>query len=209
MIRHCKLSAYLNRSTFTNNRRSVIEETRHSSRGPIPEEFRMSATYPSRPKWRQPEAIIPRQLMETIYDFLYDQRVANADPQTWKFQVRYQTQIFNCDTTPEAKIILSIQSLEQHGGKNDNRGIGFETAEYDLVIAATGYDKCQHERILRPLQPLLDGPAGGSISIDIDSQVNFRSGVKRKDVGVWLLHSLADTNEVSQTLMVFLHILRL
>lgn len=129
--------------------------------------------------------------METIYDFLYDQSVANADPRTWQFQIRYQTQIIGCDTTPEGKVLLSYH---ERGSSPIEFAAG--EAEYDIIIAATGYNKHEHEKILSPLQGLLDG-AQGRLSIGSDSQVNFRSGIKRKDTGIWLLQPLADALDVS------------
>jgi lysine/ornithine N-monooxygenase len=171
----------------------VIERAREPGRVPgpqIPTEFWRQATSSSS-SCDQSEVVIPRQLTETIYDFLYDQSILNADPRTWQFQVRYRTEVDRCYAGSENKVVLSYRE-HRHGSVNAT----VNDTEYDLVIAATGYHKHEHERILNPLRELLDGPQG-RISVGLDSQVNFRSGVKRKDTGIWLLQPLANTSDVS------------
>ena len=134
------------------------------------------------------EAAIPRRLMESIYEFLYDQSVKEVNPAKWRFQVKYHTQILNCDATSDGRTRISFQ-------ERDNTATRSDAGDYDLVISATGYERDEHKRILSPLRAIIDGP---NITVGVDYQVNFRSGLKRKDTGIWVLHSLATTEDVSK-----------
>ncbi|KAK5051560.1 hypothetical protein LTR84_003212 [Exophiala bonariae] len=133
---------------------------------------------------------LPRQLMTEIYDFMYDQSVKQPDSSKCRFQVRHSTSITNCQVTPDNKVELGFQS-----GATLN--LGSKSDIYDLVISATGYDTSEHRRILSPLSQLVDGH---NITVAADYQVNFRSGVKKSNTGVWLLHSPIDSDEIDDAL---------
>lgn len=127
--------------------------------------------------------------MTDIYEFLYDQSVKQPDPAKCRFQVRHETNIINCQPTHDGK----LEVVFREGGSYNTKS---NSDVYDLIISATGYDTSEHQRILSPLRNFIDGKM---ITVGIDYQVNFRSGLKKRNTGVWLLHSPLDTDEVRKT----------
>lgn len=127
--------------------------------------------------------------MTDIFEFLYDQSVKQPDPTKCRFQVRHSTHIVNCKSRDDGKVEIVFQ-----GGNNSPKSF---SDVYDLIISATGYDTSEHQRILKPLKNLIDGQ---KITVGVDYQVNFRSGIKKANAGVWLLHSPVDTDEVRKVL---------
>jgi len=128
--------------------------------------------------------------MTEIFEFLYDQSVKQPEPAKCRFQVRYSTEITNCKPTDDGRVEIVFQEGGSHSPKP-------HADVYDLIISATGYDTSEHQRILNPLKNLIDGP---KMTVGVDYQVNFRSGIKKRNTGVWLLHSPLDMDEVRQSL---------
>jgi hypothetical protein len=128
--------------------------------------------------------------MTDIYEFLYDQSVKQPDPAKCRFQVRHKTDIIDCKPAHDGKVEIVFQQGGNYSPKS-------KSDVYDLIISATGYDTSEHQRILSPLRNLIDGK---TITVGIDYQINFRSGLKKRNTGVWLLHSPVDTDEVSKSL---------
>lgn len=124
--------------------------------------------------------------MTEIYEFLYDQSVKQPDPSKGRFQLRHGTDIISCRAVSDGKIELGFQD-------RTDLGSGSKSGSYDLVISATGYDTSEHQKILSPLRQFIDGH---NITVAADYQVNFRSATKKSNIGVWLLHSPMDTDEV-------------
>ncbi|KEF57039.1 uncharacterized protein A1O9_07229 [Exophiala aquamarina CBS 119918] len=156
-----------------------------SSSNGVPHEFRGKTI-----TGQETEKPLPRQLLTDIYEFLYDQSVKQPDPAKCRFQVRYSTDILDCKPQNEGRVEMMVQE----GG---NRSPKSYTDVYDLIISATGYGTSEHQRILKPLRNLIDGQR---ITVGIDYQVNFRSSLKKRSTGVWLLHSPIDTDEIDDSM---------
>ncbi len=126
---------------------------------------------------------IDSDLLKAIYEVQYTQSVKEADPSRWQFQIQLGRQLCGAETSPQNKLRLSFDSLPPQG-------------DFDLVIAATGYERNQHKQLLAPLTAgsLLDGP---ELSVDREYRVNLRSGVLAPGCGLWLQGSFADGDDVS------------
>ena len=122
-------------------------------------------------------------LLRDLYDLQYQQSVKQADPSKWQYQIKFSHQVSAAQKATAAQVALSFKCLNNDG---DYSGL------FDLVIAATGYDKNGHERVMRHLSDLIDGHR---ISVDRDYQVNFRSGLLAQDCGLWLQGSLGESDD--------------
>lgn len=124
------------------------------------------------------------ELLRTIYDSQYRQSVKQSDPSKWQHQIKVDQQLTSAEKTARDKIVLGFKT---------SSGETQQTDSHDLVIAATGFVKSDHQAILQPLFELVEGPG---ISVNRDYQVNFRSNLLAKDCGLWLQGSLGEANNV-------------
>ncbi|KAI1620271.1 L-ornithine N5-oxygenase [Exophiala viscosa] len=122
-------------------------------------------------------------LLKDLYDLQYQQSVKQANPSKWQYQIKFGHRVEMAQRATDGQAALSLKCLNGDGGYS---GL------FDLVIAATGYDKNGHERIMRQLSTLIDGHR---ISVDRDYQVNFRSGLLVEGCGLWLQGSLGDSDD--------------
>ncbi|KIW21631.1 hypothetical protein PV08_02211 [Exophiala spinifera] len=126
--------------------------------------------------------VVEDELLKNIYDSQYRQSVKQPDPFKWQHQIQVGQQLTSAEKTSGDKVVLGFLNS---GGATQRTDI------YDLVIAATGFIKVDHQTILHQLLELVEGPG---ISVDRDYQVNFRSGLLTKDCGIWLQGSLGEAN---------------
>jgi L-ornithine N5-oxygenase len=124
-------------------------------------------------------------MLRDLYDSQYRLSVKEADPSRWPYQIKFSHQLAAAIKTSSGQIALSLKCLNNDEG--DYSGL------FDLVIAATGYDRSGHERIMRQLSDLVDGH---NLSVNRDYQVNSRKGLLAEDCGLWLQGSLGEADDV-------------
>ncbi|KAK5442715.1 hypothetical protein LTS15_010922 [Exophiala xenobiotica] len=132
---------------------------------------------------------IEDSMLRDLYDSQYRQSVKEADPSRWQYQIKFSHQLAVARKTSSGQIALSLKCLNNDEG--DYSGL------FDLVIAATGYDRSGHERTMRQLSDLVDGH---HLSVNRDYQVNFRKGLLAEDCGLWLQGSLGEADDVDDAL---------
>ncbi|KAL2410310.1 L-ornithine N(5)-monooxygenase [Exophiala dermatitidis] len=128
----------------------------------------------------QTSSAIDRHLLKSIYDIQYTESVKCIDTTKWKCQIRFQHRLTKAEKTANGQIQLSCQPIEYD---DDKQVIDV----FDLVIAATGYERTEYKKIMEPLLQLLDGR---QITVNQDYQVNFRSGSFGARCGLWLLGAI-------------------
>ena len=92
----------------------------------------------------------------------------------------------SAEKTSTGQVALSFKCLDD--GAGDHSGV------FDLVIAATGYNKSGHQEVMEQLSDLIDGH---HTSVNRDYRVNFQAGLLAKDCGLWLQGSLGEPDDVS------------
>ncbi|RMD43842.1 hypothetical protein DV735_g1275, partial [Chaetothyriales sp. CBS 134920] len=128
-----------------------------------------------------------------IYDSQYQQSVKQTDPSKWQYQIKFRQQLVKTTRASNGQVSLSFTSLSDTPESfADN---------FDLVIAATGYDKTGHKPIMQQLSTLIDGH---NISVNRDYQINFRSGLLAKDCGVWLQGAFRESDDVEDAVFAIL-----
>ncbi|KAJ4517276.1 hypothetical protein HRR73_004328 [Exophiala dermatitidis] len=128
----------------------------------------------------QTSSAIDRHLLKSIYDIQYTESVKCIDTTKWKCQIRFQHRLTKAEKTASGQIQLLCQPIEY---EDDQQVIDV----FDLVIAATGYERTEYKKIMEPLLQLLDGR---QITVNQDYQVNFRSGSFSAGCGLWLLGAI-------------------
>ncbi|EXJ79476.1 hypothetical protein A1O1_08740 [Capronia coronata CBS 617.96] len=123
---------------------------------------------------------IDRHLLMSIYEVQYAQSVKESDANKWKFQVKFQHKLVGAEKVANGKVRLSFQRPEFEEQL-------FGCNIFDLVIAATGYERTEYKKILAPLLGMLDGH---QVTVNRDYQVNFRTGSCGVGCGLWLQGAL-------------------
>ncbi|KIW37218.1 uncharacterized protein PV06_10567 [Exophiala oligosperma] len=122
------------------------------------------------------------ELLRTIYDSQYRQSVKQSDPSKWQHQIKVGRELTSAERMTGDKVVLGFKTSGDEERHTDS---------YDLVIAATGFVKTDHQAIMQQLFELVEGPG---ISVDRNYQVNFRSGMLARGCGLWLQGSIGEAN---------------
>ncbi|KIX08838.1 uncharacterized protein Z518_03495 [Rhinocladiella mackenziei CBS 650.93] len=135
-------------------------------------------------------SVINCELLKSIYEVQYTQSVKQRDSKKWKCQIKLQSQLLKAEETPDRRIKLSFHPPDPEEAMTDAN-------VFDLVIAATGYERNEYKRLMAPLMDLLDGR---QITVNREYNVNFRVGSLAPGCSIWLQGSFADGEDVSPIL---------
>lgn len=148
--------------------------------------------------------VVRLELLERIYGTLYRQRIKDEDETAWQHRILPFRSIMRVEDLPGSDCIrLHI--------KNDSHVYGESTCmkkeslDVDLLVAATGYTRDAHEKMLRPaemLRPDRDpDDQDKKWRVTRDYRVIFRPGSVSEDAGVWLQGCNESTHGLSDTLL--------
>lgn len=154
-------------------------------------------------------SVVRSELLEQIYQDLYQQRVKQPDEHQWQHRILRSRRITNISTSSSSsnhdndndkgeKLILTIQNLnplvQTHPATKQQ-----EILEVDALLLATGYVRNAHEALLKNLEPLRHPRTDGRWRVRRDYKLEMDDSKVSPDAGVWLqgcnerTHGLPDT----------------
>jgi L-ornithine N5-oxygenase len=142
-------------------------------------------------------SVVRLDLLEHLYQKLYDQRLHSSTPNDWKIQIKTNKRVVKVQEIPERKLVLQLQNVV-----NDEEDSGpTEQLTFDAVFVATGYVRDAHEGILRKTRALLrhrqrDGT--GKLPVRRDYKIDFDEEKVSDDAGIWLQGCNESTHGVSK-----------
>lgn len=146
--------------------------------------------------------VVRLELLERIYGTLYKQRIKNEDETAWEHRILPFRSITHVEDLPGSDSVrLHIKNDSHVYG--ESTCLAKESLDVDLLVAATGYTRDAHEKMLRPaeiLRPDLHNPEQ-KWRVTRDYRVVFRPGSVSDDAGVWLQGCNESTHGLSDTLL--------
>ena len=143
-------------------------------------------------------SVVRLELLEQIYQDLYQQRIQQRDESQWQHRIlrsREVTEISCGGSKSGARRILTIKDLDPLQGPAKSQQ---EALEVDAVILATGYVRNVHEELLKNLEHLRPC-SDNRWQVRRDYKVEMDQNKVDPNAGVWLqgcnenTHGLADT----------------
>lgn len=130
---------------------------------------------------------IDLDIVNKLYDLQYTLRVKQPDETSWSYQIRPCMELEGSQRTSEGQLKLSFRDIR-------NNSISAENTRFDLVIAATGYERTEYLRVLKNVEELTEQ---GILTVDRDYRLNLVKRSASPGVGIWVLGSLQDPDDVS------------
>ncbi|KAH8666876.1 L-lysine 6-monooxygenase (NADPH-requiring)-domain-containing protein [Xylariales sp. PMI_506] len=168
-------------------------------------------------------AVVRLDLIEAIYERMYDQRrVLGSDEKKWPHRIMGGTEMVGLEAgDSKDSMKLRVRSLQEPLGGADGASTAGteEVLDVDLIIAATGYQRKSHFKIIDGVADLLpDGPVAGAVTADElgvvktkaeekgvqvarNYSVQFAPGKVASGSGVWLQGCNEKTHGLSDTLL--------
>ncbi|KAL3419507.1 l-ornithine n5-oxygenase [Phlyctema vagabunda] len=141
--------------------------------------------------------VVRLNLLEHLYDRMYMQRLHNADPSTWKVQIKNNCEVIQSELVGD-KIKITIQPVQQ------DSTIKREEMVVDAIFVATGYLRDSHQQILKKTKGLLpkeSQAAEARFPVRRDYKVQFDGAKVAENAGVWLQGCNEATHGLSDTLL--------
>ena len=145
-------------------------------------------------------SVVRLELLEQIYQDLYQQRVKQPDESQWQHRIlrsREVTSISSGDGQNETKLVLTINDIDplQCPARTQQ-----ETLEVDAVILATGYIRNVHKKLLKNLEHLRPG-TDDHWRVRRDYKVEMDVGSVSPGAGIWLQGCNENSHGLSDTLL--------
>lgn len=137
--------------------------------------------------------VVRLELIETIYNEMYLQRVENPDETQWQHRILAETKVMHMERQQDTnRIRIHTDSQSEPEDK--------EPLEFDAVMVATGYQRNSHEAMLdkvRSLQPAVgSGWASGR-----DYRISLDDAKVSTEAGIWLQGCNEQTHGLSDSLL--------
>ena len=101
--------------------------------------------------------VVRLELLERIYGTLYKQRIKDEDEMAWQHRILPFRSIMRVEDLPGSNCIrLHIKNDSHVYG--ESTCLKKESLDVDLLVAATGYTRDAHEKMLRPAEMLRPDP---------------------------------------------------
>jgi L-ornithine N5-monooxygenase len=145
-------------------------------------------------------SVVRLELLEQIYQDLYQQRIKQTDETRWQHRIlrsREVTEISRGGSKNGARLLLTIKNIDPLQGSANSQQ---ETLEVDAVILATGYVRNVHEKLLTNLEHLRPR-AGDHWRVRRDYKVEMDNNKVNPDAGIWLQGCNENTHGLSDTLL--------
>lgn len=137
--------------------------------------------------------VVRLQLLEEIYNILYQQRVREPDEQAWQHRILPSRKVTEVQDSP-AGLRLTLEKV--HSVKNEEP----EFLEVDAVIVATGYSRDAHEDMLKELEHLKPNKPG-EWHVRRNYKIDFNNELVDQDAGIWLQGANESSHGISDTLL--------
>lgn len=146
--------------------------------------------------------VVRLELLEQIYGTIYKQRIRNEDESAWEHRILpFRSVVHVEDLSGSDRVRLHIRNDSHIYGENN--GLKRESLDVDVVVAATGYIRDAHEKMLRPAEFLRpdQNERETKWKVSRDYRVIFKPRVVSEDAGVWLQGCNESTHGLSDTLL--------
>jgi L-ornithine N5-oxygenase len=138
--------------------------------------------------------VVRLQLLEEIYNNLYQQRVREPDEQAWQHRIFASRKVTEVQDSHPAGLRLTLQKV--HSVKNEEP----ESLEVDAVIVATGYTRDAHEHLLEELKDLNPNKSG-EWHVRRNYKIDLDDTLVDQDAGIWLQGANERSHGISDTLL--------
>lgn len=140
------------------------------------------------------------QLLEQIYQDLYEQRIKQPDETRWQHRILPSREVISVssgDGKKSGKLTLTFKDISPLRSPAD---ADRETIEVDAIILATGYVRNAHEKMLQRLEHLRP-QAADRWSVRRDYKVEMDESKVSAEAGIWLQGCNESTHGLSDTLL--------
>ncbi|KAI2715377.1 hypothetical protein CBS147332_5031 [Penicillium roqueforti] len=139
-------------------------------------------------------SVVRLELIESIYNDMYLQRVENPDETQWQQRILAETKVARIEHhNASNRMRIHVKSV-----KNENEGK--EVLDVDALMVATGYLRDAHEELLENVRSLR--PAGASAwNPGRDYRVSLDSAKVSAQAGIWLQGCNEQTHGLSDSLL--------
>ncbi|KAI2694865.1 hypothetical protein CBS147317_7315 [Penicillium roqueforti] len=139
-------------------------------------------------------SVVHLELIESIYNDMYLQRVENPDETQWQQRILAETKVARIEHhNASNRMRIHVKSV-----KNENEGK--EVLDVDALMVATGYLRDAHEELLENVRSLR--PAGASAwNPGRDYRVSLDSAKVSAQAGIWLQGCNEQTHGLSDSLL--------
>ncbi|CAI7603751.1 hypothetical protein PCG10_004735 [Penicillium crustosum] len=139
-------------------------------------------------------SVVRLELIESIYNDMYLQRVENPDETQWQQRILAETKVARIEHhNPSNRMRIHVKSVK-------NESEGKEVLDVDALMVATGYLRDAHEGLLENVRSLR--PAGASSwNPGRDYRVSLDSAKVSSQAGIWLQGCNEKTHGLSDSLL--------
>ncbi|KAG0156566.1 hypothetical protein PDIDSM_3747 [Penicillium digitatum] len=139
-------------------------------------------------------SVVRLELIESIYNDMYLQRVENPDETQWQQRILVEAKVARIEhNNASNRMRIHVKSV-------NNESAGKEVLEVDALMVATGYLRDAHERLLENVCSLR--PAGASAwNPGRDYRVSLDNAKVSTQAGIWLQGCNEKTHGLSDSLL--------
>jgi L-ornithine N5-monooxygenase len=138
--------------------------------------------------------VVRLELLEDIYNNLYQQRVREPDEEAWQHRILTSRRVADVQDSYNGGLRLTLQKVHSMDKEKP------EFLEVDAVVVATGYTRDAHEDILKELANLNPNKAG-EWQVGRNYKVDLDNSLVNEDAGIWLQGSSESSHGISDTLL--------
>jgi L-ornithine N5-monooxygenase len=138
--------------------------------------------------------VVRLELIEEIYNDLYQQRVREPDERAWHHRVLASRKVADVRDSHNGRLRLTLQKVHALDTEKP------EFLEVDAVVVATGYTRDVHKDFLKDLAGL-NPNEGGEWQVGRNYKVDLDKDLVDEDAGIWLQGSNESSHGISDTLL--------
>jgi L-ornithine N5-oxygenase len=138
--------------------------------------------------------VVRLELLEEIYNYLYQQRIREPDEQAWHHRIIASRKVADVRDSHNGRLRLTLEKVRALDKEKQ------EFLEVDAVIVATGYTRDAHEDFLRDLADL-NPNKGGEWQVGRNYKVDLDKDLVDEEAGIWLQGSNESSHGISDTLL--------
>ena len=120
-------------------------------------------------------SVVRPELLDRLYESMYHQRLHEPDKGRWRHQIATSQALLGGERDRDGRIRLRFRNVSTQEDSTP--------ASFDFVIAATGYDRNGHEKLLEPTKDLLQS---NKFEVERTYRIKYQEDKVAKDSGIWL-----------------------
>ena len=132
-------------------------------------------------------SVVRPELLDRLYESMYHQRLREPDKGRWRHQIATSHALLGGERDRDGRIRLKFRNVST---QEDS----IAPASFDFVIAATGYNRNSHERMLEPTKDLLPS---SKFEVERNYRIKYQADKVAENCGIWLQGCCEKTHGVS------------